>query len=130
MFGNNTNSFGSSSFSGFGQPANTNTTGGLFGNKSAFGTTNTQNNTFGSTSTFGSTNATSGGLFGSKPASTGTGLFGSTNTNTFGGSTGFGNTTRLIKEGEETDGSRSSQLGYRVCLILQNTSIVPQFYYL
>ena len=63
MFGSGGSSFGSSTFGGFNQtPAQPAQSGGLFGNKPAFGATA---NTFGATpaGTFGATAGTTGGEF-------------------------------------------------------------------
>ncbi|XP_041983346.1 nuclear pore complex protein Nup98-Nup96 isoform X2 [Aricia agestis] len=101
----NTSGFGQTNTFSFGGAAqtNTNTTGGLFGNKPAFGaaaptgtglfanTATTQAPAFGTTNTFGfganTQQQQSGGLFGAKPATTG---FGAPATSGFGSFQGGG----------------------------------------
>lgn len=73
----------------FGSNTTTNTTGGLFGNTNNNNTTSTG---------FGATNNTStgGGLFGQKPAGTGTGLFGTANNTAQNTATNTGTGTGLF----------------------------------
>ena len=89
MFGSS-NTFGSSTFGGFGANTNNNAnSGGLFGNKATNAFGSPAASTFGATTGTGFGSTTSGGLFGAKPANTGTTLFGASNT----GTSSFGNTS-------------------------------------